>query len=119
MQSNRTRPMEPASAGIERVLIDSMRRAPNGEAPLLAWPLVCGNAVARRTRAAAFTQGVLRIEVPDAGWRAELQALAGKYLAALNRYSRQAVKRIEFVTAEEVESRADPVAVRPAFSKHA
>jgi len=44
---------------------------------------------------------VLRIEVPDAGWRAELQSLAPRYLAALNRYAGESVQRIEFVTRSE------------------
>jgi hypothetical protein len=39
----------------------------------------------------------LRVEVPDAGWRTELQTLAPRYLAVINRYTTQAVRRIEFV----------------------
>lgn len=63
----------------------------------MAWPVVCGSAVAERTRALEFLDGVLRVAVPDAGWRAELQALAPRYLATLNRYTVQMVRRIEFV----------------------
>ena len=44
-----------------------------------------------------FRQGILRVEVPDWGWRAELQALAPQYLAVINRYVAESVKRIEFV----------------------
>ena len=50
-----------------------------------------------RTRALDFSQGILRVEVPDWGWRAELQALAPQYLAVINRYVAESVKRIEFV----------------------
>jgi hypothetical protein len=75
----------------------SLRRAPQNEAPLLAWPLVCGSAVASRTRALDFSKSVLSVEVPDVGWRRELQNLAPRYLAALNRYTEQRVQRIEFV----------------------
>ena len=89
--------MEPASAGLERIVISSLRRAPQGEAPLLAWPLVCGSAVAERTRALQFADAVLRVQVPDAGWKRELQSLAPRYLAVLNRYAGQKVERIEFV----------------------
>lgn len=64
---------------------------------MLAWPLACGHAVAVRTRALDFAQGILRVEVPDWGWRAELQALAPQYLAVINRYVAESVKRIEFV----------------------
>jgi len=59
--------------------------------------LACGQPVAARTRAAEFAQGTLRVEVPDLGWRAELQALAPQYLAVINRYVAESVRRIEFV----------------------
>jgi hypothetical protein len=49
-----------------------------------------------------YANGVLRVEVPDKGWRAELQALAAQYLAILNRYVSDSVKRIEFVIANDV-----------------
>jgi hypothetical protein len=40
---------------------------------------------------------VLRVEVAGLGWKAELQALAPRYLATINRYTAVAVRRIEFV----------------------
>jgi hypothetical protein len=89
--------MEQAGASLERIVISSLRRVPQAEAPLLAWPLVCGSAVAERTRAVAFADAVLQVEVPDAGWKREMQSLAPRYLAALNRYAGQKVERIEFV----------------------
>jgi hypothetical protein len=89
--------MEQAETGIERILVDSLRRAPQGEAPLLAWPLACGSVVAERTRAVNFVQSVLRVEVPDADWRREMQSLAPRYLAMLNRYAGQKIEKIEFV----------------------
>jgi Dna[CI] antecedent, DciA len=73
---------------------------PGLEGPVLAWALACGHAVAARTQALDFAQGILRVEVPDAGWRAELQALAPQYLAVINRYVAESVKRIEFVIAD-------------------
>ena len=63
----------------------------------MAWPVVCGSAVAERTRALSFQDGVLRVGVPEAGWKSELQTLAPRYLAAINRYTVEAVRRIEFV----------------------
>ena len=63
----------------------------------MAWPVVCGSAVAERTHALNFVDGVLRVAVPDAGWKSELQGLAPRYLAAINKYTLQAVRRIEFV----------------------
>ena len=93
------RPMEHAAAGLEKIMTHALRRVPANDAPLLAWPLACGHAVGERTRAMDFTNGVLRVEVPDASWRAELKALAPQYVAVINRYVRQSVKRIEFVIA--------------------
>ena len=92
-----TRTMEHAAVGLERIVASSLRRAPSGEGPLLAWPLACGQAVAARTTALSFADGVLQVQVPDAGWRAELQALAPQYLAVLNRYVAESVRRVEFV----------------------
>jgi Dna[CI] antecedent, DciA len=82
---------------LEKIVADSLRRVPRGDAPMLAWPLVCGSVVAGRTRALEFADAVLRVEVPDAGWKREMQSLAPRYVAALNRYAGQNVDRIEFV----------------------
>jgi hypothetical protein len=89
--------MEPAAAGLEKIVVSALRQVPRGEAPLLAWPLVCGSKVAERTCALDFVGTVLRVEVPDSGWKRELQSLAPRYLATLNRYAGQKVERIEFV----------------------
>ena len=96
-----TRSMEHAAVGLEKIVANSLRRAPAVEGPVLAWPVACGHAVSKRSRALDFTQGILRVEVPDAGWRAELQSLASRYLAVMNRYTSESVKRIEFVTRPE------------------
>jgi predicted nucleic acid-binding Zn ribbon protein len=90
---------EPAASGLEKIVAQSLRQASPAESPLLAWPVVCGSVVAQRTRALSFADGVLRVEVADAGWKSELQALASRYLAVINRYTSTAVNRIEFVTA--------------------
>jgi hypothetical protein len=89
--------MQQAGAGLEKIVANSLRRVPQGQAPVLAWPLVCGSTVADRTRALDFTGAVLRVEVPDPGWKREMQALASRYVAMLNRYTGQKVERIEFV----------------------
>lgn len=89
--------MEQAGAGLESIVARSLRQASPLEAPLLAWPVVCGSAVSERTRAVSFCDGVLQVEVADAGWKSELQSLAPRYLAAINRYTTEAVRRIEFV----------------------
>jgi len=89
--------LEQAGAGLEKIVIGSLRRVPQGEAPVLAWPLVCGSVVAERTRALEFADAVLRDEVPDAGWKREMQGLAPRYVAQINRYAGRRVERIEFV----------------------
>jgi hypothetical protein len=89
--------LEQAGSDLERIVAQSLRQAPPMEAPLMAWPVVCGSAVAERTHALTFVDGVLRVAVPDTGWKLELQGLAPRYLAAINKYTLQAVRRIEFV----------------------
>ena len=89
--------MEQAGAELEKIVARSLRQAPPGKAPLMAWPVVCGSAVAERTRALGFEDGILRVGVPDVGWRSELQGLSPRYLAAINRYTLEMVRRIEFI----------------------
>lgn len=89
--------MNRASAGLETIIAKALHRAPASESALLAWPVVCGSAVAGRTRALGFSDGILRVEVADEGWRRELVSLAPRYVALINRYSVVSVKRIEFV----------------------
>jgi len=91
--------LEHAGAGLEKIVAQSLRQAPPAEAPILAWPVVCGSAVAERTRALSFVEGVLRVEVDGQRWKAELQALAPRYMAVINRYTTETVRRIEFVLA--------------------
>jgi len=82
---------------LETIVVKALHRAPARESALLAWPVACGSAVAERTRALSFSDGILRVEVADAGWRRELANLAPRYLALLNKYSAVSVKRIDFV----------------------
>ncbi len=89
--------MDRAAAGLEKIVADSLHRAPAAESAFLAWPVACGSAVADRTRPLSFEDGILRVEVADAGWQRELTSLAPRYLAAINRYSAASVRRIEFV----------------------
>jgi predicted nucleic acid-binding Zn ribbon protein len=91
--------LEQAAAGLEKILRESLRLAAPSEVPLLAWPVVCGSGVAERTRALSFEQGVLRVEVASPRWNSELQSLAPRYLALINRYGSEPVSRIEFVVA--------------------
>jgi len=93
--------MERVAANLEKVMGDALRRAPRGESVVLAWPLACGSAVADRTRVLGFSAGVLSVEVSDQDWRRELSRLASQYVAAINKYSRERVERIEFAVANQ------------------
>lgn len=99
--------MEQAGSDLERIVAQSLRQAPPEQAPLMAWPVVCGSAVAERTRALSFVDGVLRVAVPDAGWKSELQGLAPRYLASINRYTVQPIRRIEFIIMRPENSAGD------------
>jgi len=94
-------PMQQVKTDLEKIVAHSVRRAPADHGPVLAWPIACGRAVAARTLALDFTKGTLRVHVPDAGWRRELQSLAAQYLAVINRYTSESVARIEFVLAAD------------------
>jgi hypothetical protein len=85
------------SAGLETIVAKALHRAPADESPLLAWPVTCGSAVAERTQAVSFSDGILQVEVADAGWRRELTNLAPRYVVLINKYSAASVRRIEFV----------------------
>jgi predicted nucleic acid-binding Zn ribbon protein len=100
--------LEQAGSGLEKIVAQSLRLAPRAQAPLMAWPVVCGSAVAERTRALSFEDGVLRVEVTGLGWKAELQGLAPRYLAIINRYTTEAVRRIEFVVARAESAGQNP-----------
>jgi len=91
--------MEPVRTGLQKLLVGILNHFPPEQVPLEAWPFVCGKQVSRRTQALSFAGGILRVEVPDAAWRAQLQELSGRYLAGLNQYSAKAVESIEFVLA--------------------
>jgi hypothetical protein len=89
--------VERTATRLESIVAKALHLAPPQESPLLAWPVACGSRVAERTRATSFSEGILRVEVADRGWREELTSLAPSYLAAINRYSAVQVRRIEFV----------------------
>ena len=57
--------MEQAGAGLEKIVAQSLRQAPPAEAPLLAWPVVCGSAVAERTQSEA--EGGRRLALAGTG----------------------------------------------------
>jgi hypothetical protein len=93
--------MEKAGTGLAQIMADLLRGAAPQDAPVFAWPVVCGPAVAERTRALLFARGVLHVEVSGTGWRAQLTELEGRYLGEFAQLlGANQVKRIEFVTRE-------------------
>lgn len=84
---------------LEKIVLDALKRAPElkAEAPVLAWPLVCGRMVADKATAISFGHGKLTVRVPDPAWKAQLGRFVPQYLAALRRSSGEEVKQIEFV----------------------
>lgn len=90
-------PMQHAGGALRRIMGDTLNGASSSEAPSLAWPLVCGPGVAKRTRVLGFRGGVLRVEVPDMAWKNQLSSLAPKYLEALNQTIEAKVKYILFL----------------------
>jgi Dna[CI] antecedent, DciA len=94
--------MEHIGRGLEKIVLDCLQQAPAAAVPLRLWPMVCGSAVAARTHAFSFENGVLEVEVGNSGWKSELQSLAPRYLAVLNQYLPGTVRRIEFVVAQPI-----------------
>lgn len=89
--------MDHASAGLRTIMSDLLKRYPPAEASVMAWPVVCGRDVANRTRALAFTEGRLTVEVPDAAWRTQLAAFTPGYLNGLAELIGPVVREIRFV----------------------
>ncbi|MGA3211480.1 MAG: DciA family protein [Terriglobales bacterium] len=89
--------MEPAGAGLLEIMADLLRAAPPGEAPIMAWPAICGQSVSARTRAVQFSNSVLYVETPDRNWQAQLGQLEAIYLREFaGLLGKDCVRRIEF-----------------------
>ena len=97
--------MERSRADLNGMAALILRGAAPEEAVPLAWPLVCGIAVAERTRAVQFAEGELIVEVPDKSWRKELAGYLPHYLNQLKNTTGIPVEKIRFVISKEAESR--------------
>jgi hypothetical protein len=91
--------MEPASTGLRKIVGGVLRECPPEEAAILAWPAVCGKEVAARTRALAFSEGSLTVEVPDAIWRAQLAAFIPQYVSGFAELIGTVVREVKFKVA--------------------
>jgi hypothetical protein len=100
--------MQPTRQDLGSLAARILKDAAPEEAVVLAWPLVCGSAVAARTEAFSFVDGILWIRVPDSGWKAQLEAFSALYRQKLSELSGIKVNRIGY----EVTSRS-PSEQRP------
>ena len=88
--------MQSARNDLQRLAATVLKSAPPEEAAVLAWPLVCGSAVAARTQATEFQNGTLTVRVPDRGWRSELQSFSAQYIQKLSAVCGVSVHRIVY-----------------------
>jgi len=95
--------MRHASSTLRKIFAYTLHREGGDNAPVLAWPLVCGSKVAERTSAISYADGVLTVEVPDATWQQQLHSFNPQYLAALRQMSAQPVTAIKFVVKNQTE----------------
>lgn len=79
-----TEQLNPISGGLEAVKAKLLSTLPPEEAPLAAWPYVCGKRVAENAHAVRYADQVLTVAVSDDGWRRELTGMAASYVARLN-----------------------------------
>jgi predicted nucleic acid-binding Zn ribbon protein len=91
--------MKHARGTLKKIFADSVCSKSGQDAPLLAWPVVCGAAVAKKTQALSFVDGVLLVAVPDVAWRSQLENMYQQYLAGVNQMAGKQVKSICFVVA--------------------
>lgn len=91
--------MEPIRSGLRQIMGDFLKTQPAQDAPVLAWPVVCGADIAARTRALEFSNGRLTIEVPDTTWRHQLAAFIPRYISGFNELLGPVVKEVYFEAA--------------------
>ena len=91
--------MQSARQDLQSLAARVVKDAPPDEAVVLAWPLVCGSAVAERAKAVAFDNGTLRVTVPDRGWQMQLEAFSAQYADRLSRLAGIVVHRIMYQAA--------------------
>lgn len=86
--------MERASNTLQHIMAEALKRLPPEQLPAAAWDFAAGKALTEKTRVLGCEAGTLLVEVPDANWRTQLQAMAPQFLARLNQFTR--IERIEF-----------------------
>ena len=62
----------------------------------MAWPLVCGRAMAEHGTVVGFADGVLRVQVTDGPWRRQLISMQGQLAAEMSRVAGVKVTEIHW-----------------------
>ncbi len=91
--------MERVRGTLQKIVADTLKRLPAEQVPLAAWEFAAGKAVAEKTRALSFDDGVLSVEVPDQTWFSQLASMKNQFLSQLNQYSSERIEQIKFVVA--------------------
>ena len=61
-----------------------------------AWPVACGSAMAAHGAVTEFAEGILRIEVGDTAWLAQMNSMRAMLASDLSRISGVRVSAIHF-----------------------
>lgn len=88
--------MQSARDNLQSLAARVLKDAAPEEAVVLAWPLVCGSAVAQRAQAVSFETGDLHVKVPDLAWQRQLEAFSAQYAHKLSRLAGVTVTRIVY-----------------------
>lgn len=88
--------MEPLAPTLRAVAAEWLKRSEPDAAPVVLWPMVCGESVAARTKALRWANGELLVEVPDRQWESQLRDFVSQYMASINEVSPVKVTSIRF-----------------------
>jgi len=95
--------MEQVGSTLQRIMAQTLQRLPAEQLPQAAWDFAAGRAVAEKTRVVAFEREILTVEVPDATWHSQLEAMRSQLLRRLNPVMR--VEGIQFSLANRALAR--------------
>ena len=93
--------MQSARQDLNSLAARVLKNTPPEEAVVLAWPLACGSAVADRTHAFSYENGILRVRVPDRGWQAQLDDFSPQYKAKILQLTGVNIERIRYDWTDE------------------
>lgn len=88
--------MQSARQDLNSLAARVLKNTPPEEAVVLAWPLACGSAVADRTRAFSYQNGILWVRVPDRSWQSQLEDFSPHYKAKILQLTGVNVERIRY-----------------------